>query len=128
MTTEDKTELQSFKAVLSQALFLVGNIKVMLSKRSLGCDLVEMSTAKRFRFNIADLFLRNEVSGTRAASIYRDAGDAGAKGVADLRRLGSKKHVHRNLLTKLLEKLQVAETIHVPSAGMEPTQGGGRSL
>ena len=41
---------------------------------------------------------------------------------------GSKKHVHRNLLTKLLKKLQVAETMHVPSAGMEPTQGGGRSL
>ena len=100
----------------------------MLSKRALGCDLVEMSTAKRFRFNIADLFLSNEVSGARAARIYRDAGDAGAEGVADLRRLGSKKHVHRNLLTKLLEKLQVAETMHVPSAGMEPTQGGGRSL
>ena len=122
-------ELQSFRAVLSQALFLEGNIKVMLSKRSLGCDLEEMATAKRFRCNVADLFLSNEVSGVTAASTFGDTGDAGAEGVADLRRLGSKKHVHRNLLTKLLKKkLQVAETIHVPSAGLEPTQGGGRSL
>ena len=41
--------------------------------------------------------------GARAASIYRDAGDGGAEGVADLRRLDSKKHVHRNLLTKILK-------------------------
>ena len=79
----------------------------------LGCDLVEMSTAKRFRFNIADLFLSNDF-GSQSSENLCDAGDAGAEGVADLRRLGSKKHVHRNLLTKLLEKLQEEEVSDVP--------------
>ena len=40
---------------------------------------------KRFRLNIADLFLSNEVSGARAAALFEDAGAAGAAHIQDLR-------------------------------------------
>ena len=75
----------------------------MLSKRSLGCDLLGVTAAKRLRLNVADLFLANEVSGARAASALADAHAAGASHVGDLQRLGDGKHIHRNLRTKLMK-------------------------
>ena len=75
----------------------------MLSKRSLGCDLADVAPNKRLKLNLADFFLSNAVSARRAASLFADADLSGAAGVRHLTRLGDEKHVHRNLLRKLLK-------------------------
>ena len=75
----------------------------MLGKRSLGFDVAGVPSGKRLRHNVADLFLSNSVSATRAASLFCDAAAAGAEGVGDLQRVGAPKHHHRNLLKKLLK-------------------------
>ena len=73
----------------------------MYSKRALGYDETATPPSKRLRRNIADLFLANEVSGTRAQSLLADAAASGSAGVSDLQNLGGRKHAHRNLLRRL---------------------------
>ena len=72
-------------------------------KRSLGFDVADVPSGKRLRRNMADLFLKNSVSATRAASLFSDAAAAGAEGMGDLERVGAPKHHHRNLLKKMLK-------------------------
>jgi hypothetical protein len=55
-----------------------------LSKNSRGYQEDEVSPTKRFRSNVADLFLSGGVSGERGHSILVDGQLAGAKNVADL--------------------------------------------
>ena len=76
----------------------------MLSKRSLGCDEVQISPNKRFRLNASDLFLSNTISAARAAGLFADAVAAGTQGVDDLAKIGSRGNQHRNLLRKLLKR------------------------
>ena len=60
---------------------------------------------KRFRHNVANLFLTNNVSAIRAGELYADAKAAGAEGVDDLvPSASSGKNAARNLRTKLLKR------------------------
>ena len=47
---------------------------IMYGKRQLPYDVDQIPAARRLRENIADLFLRNEVSGQRASSFCRPQG------------------------------------------------------
>ena len=60
---------------------------------------------KRFRHNVANLFLTNNVSAIRAGELYADAKAAGAGGVDDLvPSASSGKNAARDLRTKLLKR------------------------
>ena len=76
----------------------------MYSKRDLPDDLSEVASSKRFRNNLADLFLNNDVSAKRVLSVYQDAELARAENVKDLSSLKVDKNIHRNLLKKLFKK------------------------
>ena len=78
---------------------------LMLSKRSLGCDLHSVAPAKRFRLNVSDLFLSGDVSGKRMQSVIDDAHKARTRNVADMTSNGihTNNH-HRDLLRKMLKK------------------------
>ena len=79
---------------------------------ALGFDVADVPSGKRLRHNMADLFLTNSVSATRAASLFSDAAAASAEGVGDLERVGAPKHHHhRNMLRKLLQKVKVAKAL-----------------
>ena len=75
----------------------------MLSKRKV--PHWDVSNKKKFRYNLADVFLSNTMSGSRAQSLFSDAAAAGASHVDDLSRAGAHgKHpgnCHRDLLRKL---------------------------
>ena len=77
----------------------------MYSKHSVPDDRNDLPPAKRLRSNLADLFLTNQVSGRRAASLFSDAAASGSQHVEDLAglgdRAGTKKNMHRDLLRKL---------------------------
>ena len=51
-------------------------------------DQDEPNLQKRFRHNVGDLFLGNQISGVRTQSVYSDAQMAGAQHVSDLARTG----------------------------------------
>ena len=76
----------------------------MLSKRSRGDDSASLPPRQRFRHNLADLFLSNQVSAARATALAADAVAAGASGVSDLANIGDAKHRHRNLLRKFMRR------------------------
>ena len=78
----------------------------MCSKRPLP-DLAEVPLARRLRYNLADLFLGNEVSGARSASLFEDAAHANAEHVRDLARVSKDKHnATRNLRRNLARRSQ----------------------
>ena len=75
----------------------------MFNKRGLP-DLTGVAPQKRFRRNVADLFLSNDVSGHRSLTVLEDARLAGAEHVSDLvRGQKERKHANRNLLRRLLK-------------------------
>ena len=76
----------------------------MLSKRPRGDDSASLPPRQRFRHNLADLFLSNQVSAARATALAADAVAAGASGVSDLANIGDAKHRHRNLLRKFMRR------------------------
>jgi hypothetical protein len=82
----------------------------MLSKRGLGYDPTDRANTKRLRANVSDLLLSNEVSATRARSVFEDAQLAGAAHVADLASTGNhgrcKGNIARDVLAKLLKRNQ----------------------
>ena len=92
----------------------------MISKRSLGSDLIDVVPRERLRYNITDLFLSNTVSGASATSLLSDANAAGAARLSDLSNLGG----------RVLETQSVAQTLllHVPSPERAPRNGRHRSL
>ena len=73
----------------------------MFSKRGLP-DRSNVPPAKRLRQNVVDLFLGNDISGQRAASIFRDAAAAGASHFQDLARIGSRPGAGRNQCRDIL--------------------------
>ena len=66
-------------------------------------------SGKRLRHNVADLFLSNSVSATRAASLFCDAAAAGAVGVGDLQRGRSSKTSSSQLAEETAQRVEVAE-------------------
>ena len=85
--------------------------------------------SKRFRSNIADLFLGNQCSAQRASEIYEDADLAGAAFVEDLAktaRCGSKdpearnRNVHRDLLRKLVKGSLWPPWYHIKARFLNP--------
>jgi hypothetical protein len=76
----------------------------MYSKRQLPSDLGNVEPGKRFRNNIADLFLSNDISAKRTQTIFSDAEIAGTAHVKQLAKPGSRgtnRNIHRDLLRKL---------------------------
>lgn len=61
---------------------------------------------RRFRANVRDLFLTNQISAERASSLLNDAHGAGVETVADVANLQRKgnRNVHRDLLRKFAKK------------------------
>jgi hypothetical protein len=81
----------------------------MLSKRSLPYNPQQVPDAKRFRLNLADLFLTNTVSAKRAVGLFADAHSAGTQHIKDLAKIGSSagsRNSHRDLLRKLAKTSQ----------------------
>ena len=66
-------------------------------------DLNEVPKSKMLNHNLADLFLSNQVSGQRAATLFQDASASGSSGMWNLTKVGDHKHQHRNLLMKFLK-------------------------
>ena len=56
----------------------------MFSKRAKGYEASNVPPAKRFRHNLADAFLSNDITGARAQEMFNDAQAAGAADVEDL--------------------------------------------
>ena len=84
-------------------LLLAVQAAAMFSKRGLP-DLEGCAHHKRFRRNVADLFLSNDVSAHRAVNVFNDARLAGACGVYDIARgSNDRKHANRNLIRRLLK-------------------------
>lgn len=62
--------------------------------------------AKRFRSKVADLFLRNDLSGCSAQELAARATEAGARGVEDLGRAGASGRQPQNSSRDLLRRLK----------------------
>ena len=73
----------------------------MLSKRAKGYDASTCPPEKRFRRNLADAFLSNDITGARAQEMFNDAQAAGAANVADLAGSSCPNHSARDLKKKL---------------------------
>ena len=59
-------------------MVLVLNLaSIMQSKRAIGQDLDEVPPDKRFRNNLADVFLSGSVTAARTQSLFADAQSAG---------------------------------------------------
>ena len=78
----------------------------MFHKRTLPNAEAPVPPARRFRANIADLFLSNDVSGTRLQTIAEDSIKADPREVRDLARCSNKMNCHRDVLRKLLKGKQ----------------------
>ena len=61
--------------------------------------------AKKFKANIDDLFLSNQISGVRAHSIYQDGSDCNLEGWGQRARAGNRGlhegNIHRDLLNQM---------------------------
>ena len=73
---------QVMLAFLATCVLLLPDVLGMYSKRAPPGD--DVPPEKKFRINVADLFLGDDVSGSRACSLYDDAQSAGARHVQDL--------------------------------------------
>ena len=93
------------------ALFVCG-VSGMYSKRPLP-DKDQLPPARRLRANLADLFLSNEVSGARAASMFEDASVANPRHVKDLAKV-NKVHATRDLRRKLAKRSQWPQLYYAP--------------
>ena len=78
-------------------------VSKMFSKHARPYDDSDLPPSRRFRHNAADLFLENTISGRRAATLFRDAADAGTQHVSDVASVRNK-NAHRDLTRKLLRK------------------------
>ena len=73
----------------------------MGNKRSLTAeDVAAVPKEKRFRRDIVDVFLNNELSSTRAARLLHNADLAGAAHLKDLQINQNNRNHHRDLLRK----------------------------
>ena len=77
----------------------------MFSKRARGYDESHTAASKRFRRNIGDAFLSNQLSAERSQSLINDAHAAGASGINDLTgELRGDTGRHRNIARNLLRR------------------------
>ena len=95
----------------------------MFAKRSLGCDLREVPVAKRFRLDLADALLANELSGQRVGTMATNAALAGAANVSDLGARGSGDHACRNMIRRLLKGSKWPDLYHAPVTVVSPVSG-----
>ena len=77
----------------------------MYKKRGRAKDENPAPPAKRLRQNIADLYLSNDISASRAQELYEDAVAAGTAHVNDLARVGQGGRLFKNLARDLKAKL-----------------------
>ena len=99
--------------ILSQVVFIFFSfaalgVNAMISKRASYMEkhFDEIPSSKRFRSNVADLFLTNEISGCRARQLYEDHVAADKNSVKDLLRSGSFGTCNGNVSRDLLRKLK----------------------
>ena len=83
--------------------FLTGISWAMYSKRKLPGD--DADPTRRLRKNLADLFLSNAVSGSRAHTLFDDADVSGCKHMKDLVKCGNKGIAKKNLSRDITKKL-----------------------
>jgi hypothetical protein len=72
----------------------------MFTKRPLPHDKDSEPPSLRLRANIADLFLQNDISGTRAQSIFSDGHACGLEGFRKLAEVGGKVKVHKQNIAR----------------------------
>ena len=84
-----------------------GNAAGMYGKRSKGYKDDELSPGKRFRANLEDLFLSNQMSGQRAQNVFADGAAAGNGNFEPLAKAGKRGQAaskcHRDLMRKILK-------------------------
>ena len=83
---------------------LLGTARSMFHKRSMGANYDEAPPDKKLRLNLASLYGTNDVSGQRAAVLFRDAHNAGADHFRDLRDILPDGNASRNVSTRLLRR------------------------
>ena len=66
----------------------------------------DLPAAKRFRANLRDLFLTNQLSGIRMCHLLQDAAAAGTQGLDDLADIGATNHGARDLRRRFLRGTQ----------------------
>ena len=84
--------------------FALGAGPMATSKRSKGYKDEDVHPSKRFRNNVADLFLGGSLAAGASHSLYVDAKAAGAQHVGDLAKAGHPNNRARDLLRRLLKK------------------------
>ena len=79
----------------------------MFGKRSRAYKEEELSPRTRFRSNLEDLFLNNDISGARAQNLFADGAAAGHTDMRKLAKAGNKgqstSHINRDLLRTMLK-------------------------
>ena len=78
----------------------------MFSKQALPKLDEEPDAPRRFRANVRDLFLTNQLSAERTSSLLGDAAAAGVEALEDVKNLQGKagKNVHRDLMRKFAKR------------------------
>ena len=78
----------------------------MFSKQALPKLDEEPDAPRRFRANVRDLFLTNQLSADRTSSLLDDAAAAGIEALDDVKNLQAKgsKNVHRDLMRKFAKR------------------------
>ena len=87
------------------AVFWLKSFK-MFSKQALPKLDEEPDAPRRFRANVRDLFLTNQLSAERTSSLLGDAAAAGVEALEDVKNLQGKagKNVHRDLMRKFAKR------------------------
>ena len=90
----------------------------MFNKRSLAAEDVQaVAPAKRFRSEMVDIFLNNELSSERSARVLRSAQEAGAQHVEDLRVRPETRNTHWDLLRKCFRNTKWPSLYHTKVRG-----------
>ena len=95
----------------------------MLSKRSLGCEMRQVPVAKRFRRDLSDVMLANELSAHRVGHLAHTAALAGASHVDDLAAIGQNANPSRDLLRRLLKGSKWPTLYHAAITVQNPVNG-----
>ena len=107
---------QHFRCLLMFLLFFQS--LGMFTKRALPDAGEGAEASKRFRGNVADLFLSNDISGCRTQSLFQDGADCGIQDFVRLAKAGnsgkSKNHIQRDLLRKLRKGSQWPDLYEAP--------------
>mgnify|MGYP007018355561 CR=1 FL=1 len=93
----------------------------MFGKRERAWEENALPAARRFRANVADLFLSNDVSANRAQSLFADGQASGARNVQDLAAAGQGGRLGRNLCRDLKRKLLKGSAWPKPYVAQVPT-------